>query len=57
MADYKAEERMAHLYPPGKIYHMYKNSDNEITGELSHYSKFGHVVISKTMFTDHMPHI
>ena len=57
IADYKTENRIAHLYPPGKIVHIYKDEQNAIQAELSHYSKFGHIIISSTMFTDHMPHI
>ena len=54
--DYKTEDRLEHLYPPGKLYHIYRDENNELKGELSHYSKFGHIIISGTMFTDHMPH-
>ena len=52
----KSSHNHEFLYPPGKIYHYYQLRNGTIIGELSDYSKFATILISKSMFSDHMPH-
>eukprot|EP01094_Clydonella_sp_ATCC50884_P023102 TRINITY_DN5452_c0_g1_i1.p1 TRINITY_DN5452_c0_g1~~TRINITY_DN5452_c0_g1_i1.p1 ORF type:complete len:1030 (-),score=315.25 TRINITY_DN5452_c0_g1_i1:393-3134(-) len=49
------EERCFRLYPPGTIYHFVRNGRNELEMELSTYDRFGEIIVSPSMFKDHMP--
>jgi hypothetical protein len=42
--------------PPGRIYHMYKNTlDKKLSIEESKHDIFTEIVVSPHMYTDHMP--
>jgi hypothetical protein len=44
------------LVPPGRIYHMYKDLETKRTiMEESEHDLFKEIIVSRTMYTDHLP--
>ncbi|KAK0416225.1 hypothetical protein QR680_012358 [Steinernema hermaphroditum] len=48
--------RNVRLYPPGRLLHLRVDEDGGIATRWMHYSEFSEIIVTGTMFSDHMPY-
>ena len=45
------------LVPPGSVFHFVRRDDGHVEMEQTSFKPFMEIIISQTMFTDHMPYV